>query len=175
MCYDHFISNVDPDRSWLKIHSFLLLLLSAAPYFCLCLHAGCWLLLLLLADATHCTCLLLLKYSALRCLMLPIPCCCVIPHACNYEHTLESLCITNHPPCSLTQQDLFRPNLALRQTRLYHKTKGPTSWELQRKGKRWFPPRLFPTHQSISKGLRAIDIVDFHCTSHVDCLVASHK
>ena len=41
--YDHFISNVDPDRSWLKIHSFLLLLLSAAPYFCLCLHvaAGC--------------------------------------------------------------------------------------------------------------------------------------
>ena len=130
----------------------------------------CWLLLLLLADATHYTCLLLCCS-----LMLPIACCCVIPHACNYDHTLESLCITNHPPCSLTQQALFRPNLALRQRRLYHKTKGPTSWELQRKGKRWFPPRLFPTHQSIFKGLRAIDIVDSHCTSHVDCLVTSHK
>ena len=127
----------------------------------------CWLLLLLLADATHCTCLLLCC-----CLMLPIACCCVIPHACNYDHTLESLAITNHPPCSLNQQDLFRPNLALRQRRLYHKSKGPTSWELQRKGKRWFPPRLFPTHQGISKGLRAIVIADFHCTSHVDCLVA---
>ena len=69
----------------------------------------CWLLLLLLADATHCTCLLLCC-----CLMLPIACCCVIPHACNYDHTLESLCITNHPPCSLTQQALFRPNLAIR-------------------------------------------------------------
>ena len=106
----------------------------------------CWLLLLLLAVATHCFCLLLCC-----CLLLPITCCCVIPHACNYDRILECLCITNHPPCSLTQQDLFRPNLALRQRRLYHKTKGPTSWELQRKGKRWFPPRLFPLDKAYPK------------------------
>ena len=116
----------------------------------------CRLLLLLLADATHCTCLLLCC-----CLMLPIACCCVIPHTCNYDHTLESLCITNHPPCSLTQQALFRPNLALRQRRLYHKTKGPTSWELQRKRKRWFPTQLFPPYHDISKGLRAIVLAGF--------------
>ena len=145
MCYDHFLSNVDPDRRWLKIHSFLLLLLPAAPYFCLCLHAaaGCCCCCLLMPLTT---CLLLCC-----CLMLPTACCCVIPHACNYDHTLESLCITNHPPCSLTQQDLFRPNLALRQRRLYHKTKGPTSWELQRKRKRWFPPRLFPLAKAVPK------------------------
>ena len=132
----------------------------------------CWLLLLLLllATATHCTCILLCC-----CLMLPIACCCVIPHTCNYDHTLESLCITNHPPCSLTQQALFRPNLALRQRRLYHKTKGPTSWELQRKRKRWFPPRLFPLTKAVPKASERYDLVDFHCTSHVDCLVASHK
>ena len=80
----------------------------------------CWLLLLLLADATHCTCLLLCC-----CFMLPIACCCVIPHTCNYDHTLESVCITNHPPCSLTQQDLFRPNLALRYEEVEPQNKGP--------------------------------------------------
>ena len=80
----------------------------------------CWLLLLLLADATHCTCLLLCC-----CFMLPIACCCVIPHTCNYDHTLESLCIKNHPPCSLTQQDLFRPNLALKHEEVVPQNKGP--------------------------------------------------
>ena len=132
----------------------------------------CWLLLLLLllATTTHCTCLLLCC-----CLMLPIACFYVIPHACIYDHILESLCITNHPPCSLTQQDLFRPNLALKHEEVVPQNKGPHQLGAAKKEKKVVSSSAIPTHQGSSKGLRAIDLVDFHCTSHVDCLVASHK
>ena len=93
----------------------------------------CWLLLLLLllATATHCTCILLCC-----CLLLPIACFCVIPHACIYDHILESLCITNHPPCSLTQQDLFRPNLALKHEGVVPQNKGPHQLGAAKKGEK---------------------------------------
>ena len=126
----------------------------------------CWLLLLLLADATHCTCLLLCC-----CLLLPIARCCVIPHTCNYDHILESLCITNHPPCSLTEQDLFRPNLALKHEEVVPQNKGPRQLGAAKKEKKVVSSSAIPTRQGSSKGLRAIELVDFHCTSHVDCLV----
>ena len=139
-------------------------------YFCLCLHAanGC------------CCCCLLLPFTV-PAYYSNAACCCQLHAAALYPMhattiTLESLCITNHPPSPLfTQQALFRPNLAIRQSRLNHKTKGPTSWELQRKRKRWFPTQLFPPHQGKTKGLRAIVLADFHCTSHVDSLVACHN
>ena len=132
---------------------------------CLCLHA-----------AAGCCCCCLLLPLTVSAYYSAAACCCQSHAAALYPmHALESLCITNHPPCSLTQQYLFRPNLAIRQSRLNHKTKGPTSWELQRKRKRWFPTQLFPPHQGKTKGLRAIVLADFHCTSHVDSLAACHN
>ena len=121
----------------------------------------CWLLLLLLllATTTHCTCLLLCCW-----LMLPIACFCVIPHACIYDHKLESLCSTNHPPCSLTQQDLFRPNLALKHEEVVPQNKGPHQLGAAKKGKKVVSSSAIPSRQGISKGLRAIELVDFHCT-----------
>ena len=41
--------------------------------------------------------------------------------------------------------------------------------------KRWFTPQLFPSHQDITEGLRAIELVDFHCTNHVNCIDTSHS
>ena len=171
MCYDHFISNVDPDRSWLKIHSFLLLLLSAAPYTS---ASAC--MLLLAATAVACCCrsmylpTTLMLLAAANCMLLRYTPCMQLRSHWNL-YALQ----TTLPPPLFTQQALFRPNLAIRQSRLNHKTKGPTSWELQRKRKRWFPTQLFPPHQGKTKGLRAIVLADFHCTSHVDSLVACHN
>ena len=124
----------------------------------------CWLLLLLLllATTTHCTCLLLYCW-----LMLPIACFCVIPHACIYDHILESLCITNHPPCSLTQQDLFRPNLALKHEEVVPQNKGPHQLGAAKKEKKVVSSSAIPTHQGSTKDFRALELVHFHCKNHL--------
>ena len=146
----------------------------SAAAFCFYLHCFC-----LHAAAGCCCCCLLMPltipayYSA--CLMLPIACCCVIPHSCNYDHTLESLCITNHPPCSLTQQDLFRPNLALKHEEVVPQNKGPHQLGAAKKEKKVVSSSAIPTHQGSTKDFRALELVDFHCTSLVDCIVASHS
>ena len=85
---------------------------------------------------------------------------------------MESLCITNHPPCSLTQQDLFRPNLALKHEEVVPQNKGPRQLGAAKKEKKVVSSSAIPTHPGSTKDFRALELVDFHSTSHIDSLVA---
>ena len=91
-------------------------------------------------------------------------------HDCDHTYI-----ILHEPHSSVHQQALFRPILALRYEEVEPQNKGPHQLGAAKKEKKVVSSSAIPTRQGSSKGLRAIELVDFHCTSHVDCLVASHK
>ena len=65
--------------------------------------------------------------------------------------------------------------MALRLEEVEPQNKGPHQLGAAKKEKKVVSSSAISTQQDFPKGLRALVLADFHCTSLIDCLVLSHK